>query len=266
MVRSSNHTAASRALERGNRVQDLQGKTAVITGAASGIGLGIARTFATEGMRLVVADVDADRLDREAAALTAMGTDVRTVATDVADPDAVERLADEAYTNNGAVHVLVNNAGVIVRGSTWEIPLAEWERVLRVNLWGVIYGIHSFLPRMLAQGEDAHIINMGSMASVVPVPTIGPYNVAKHGLLALTEGLAAELAAIDRQDIGVTLVMPGRVASRLAGGEADPTVMDPEELGSAVVHALRDRPLFCFTHPERVAEVAARFWRILGHD
>ena len=266
MVRPSNHTAASRALERGNRVQDLQGKTAVITGAASGIGLGIARTFATEGMRLVVADVDADRLDREAAALTAMGTDVRTVATDVADPDAVERLADEAYTNNGAVHVLVNNAGVIVRGSTWEIPLAEWERVLRVNLWGVIYGIHSFLPRMLAQGEDAHIINMGSMASVVPVPTIGPYNVAKHGLLALTEGLAAELAAIDRQDIGVTLVMPGRVASRLAGGDTDPTVMDPEELGSAVVHALRDRPLFCFTHPERVGEVAARFSRILGHD
>ena len=247
-------------------MQDLDGKTAVITGAASGIGLGLARTFTEHGMRVVLADIDADRLDHEAAVLTATGADVRTVATDVGDPGAVERLADEAYASYGAVHVLVNNAGVITAGNTWEVPLADWERVIRVNLWGVIYGIHSFLPRMLAQGEEAHIVNMGSMASVIPVQTIAPYNVAKHGLLALTEGLSTELAAVGRADIGVTLVMPGRVASRLGGGEADPSAMDPDELGAAVVRALRDRPLFCFTHPERIPEVEARFARILGQS
>lgn len=246
-------------------MQDLQGKTAVITGAASGIGLGVARAFAAEGMRLVLADIDADRLDSETSALRAAGAEAHAVPTDVGDAGAVEHLADEAYRLYGGVHVLLNNAGVIARGNCWELPLADWERVLRVNLWGVIHGIRSFVPRMLEQGGEAHVLNMGSMASVVPVPTIGPYNVAKHGLLALTEGLAAELAAIDRNDIGVTLIMPGRVASRLGGGEPDPSVMPPEELGAAVVQALRDRSLFCFTHPERVPAVVARFARIVEH-
>ncbi|TML64348.1 MAG: SDR family NAD(P)-dependent oxidoreductase [Actinobacteria bacterium] len=247
-------------------MQDLQGKTAVITGAASGIGLGVAHAFASEGMRLVLADIDADRLDHEATELRAGGADVRAVPTDVGDAGAVVRLARESYDHYGRVHVLLNNAGVIASGNCWELPLDDWERVLRVNLWGVIHGIRSFLPRMLDQGEEAHILNMGSMASVVPVPTIGPYNVAKHGLLALTEGLAAELSAIHRTDIGVTLVMPGRVASRLGGGEPDPSVMDPEALGAAVVDALRKRPLFCFTHAERIPEVVARFERIVGQD
>lgn len=247
-------------------MQELAGKVAVVTGAASGIGLGITRAFSGEGMRVVAADVDVTRLDDEVGQLRASGADVIGWPADVGDPAAVEDLAEQTYRRFRAVHVLVNNAGVIAGGNCWEIPLAEWERVVRVNLWGVIHGIRSFIPRMLAQEGEGHVVNVGSMASVVPVPTIGPYNVSKHGVLALTEGLAAELAAANGHDIGVTLVMPGRVASRLGGGEPDPTAMDPDEVGNAVVQAVRSRQLFCFTHPERLPEVVARFDRIIGVD
>jgi NAD(P)-dependent dehydrogenase (short-subunit alcohol dehydrogenase family) len=245
-------------------VHQLQGKVAVITGAASGIGLGIARRFAAQGMSLVLADVDAERLATEADALGAGGSHVLAIPTDVGDAHAVERLAKASFGAHGRVDVLVNNAGVLAGGYSWELPLAEWQRVLQVNLWGVIHGIHSFVPRLLEQDHPSHVVNIGSMASVVPVPRIGPYNVAKHGLLALSEGLAAELVAAGRPDIAVTLVMPGRVGSRLGGGEPDPAVMDPDDLGDIVVQVLHERPLFRFTHPERVAEVERRFERILA--
>lgn len=244
-------------------MQEIVGKVAVVTGAASGIGLGIAQAFAGAGLHLVLADIDADRLSVHADALAARGVSALAVTADVGDPEAVRRLAEAAFERFGAVHVLVNNAGVFASGKTWELPLLEWQRVLQVNLWGAIHGIHEFVPRMLEQRDECHVINVGSMASVNPVPMIGPYNVAKHGLLALTEALAAELENDGRSDIAVTLLMPGRVATRLGGAEPDPAVMSPEELGNSVVQVLRDRPLFHFTHPERVPEVRRRFDRIL---
>jgi NAD(P)-dependent dehydrogenase (short-subunit alcohol dehydrogenase family) len=244
-------------------MQELHDKVAVVTGAASGIGLGIARSFLAAGMRLVLADIDEERLTDEARVMEQAGAGVLVVPTDVGDPGAVEALADAAFARHGAVHVLVNNAGILASGRTWEIPLSDWHRVLDVNLWGAIHGVRTFVPRMLDQGAPAHILNMGSMASVTPVPGIGPYNVAKHGLLALTEGLASELAAIDA-DIAVTLVMPGRVGSRLGGGEPDPTVMSADELGEAMVEVLHERPAFYFSHPDRVEAVRQRFARIVG--
>ena len=244
-------------------MHELAGKVAVVTGAASGIGLGIARTFAREGMHVVVADVDAARLEEEAGRLPRGGGVVTAVATDVGDMAAVEELARHAYDQHGAVHVLVNNAGVLARGATWELDLADWERVLRVNLWGVIHGIKAFVPRMLEGGQEGHVVNVGSMASVKPLPTLGPYNVSKHGVLAITEALAAELASAGGR-IGATVVMPGRVASRMGGGGPDPSLMQPDEVGTAVLRAMRERELFTFTHAELLPEVADRFERVLG--
>ena len=243
-------------------MQALAGKVAVVTGAASGIGLGIARTFAREGMHVVAADIDATRLAEEVGRLPRADGVVTAVPTDVRDLASVEALAQQAYDRHGAVHVLVNNAGVLARGATWDLELSDWERVLRVNLWGVIHGIKAFVPLMLQGGQEGHVVNVGSMASVVPHPTLGPYNASKHAVLGISEALAAELAAEGR--IGVTLVMPGRVASRLGGGEPDPSVMDPDEVGAVVVRAIRGGELFAFTHPERLPEVASRFDRILG--
>ena len=180
-------------------VRELRGRVAVVTGAAGGIGRGIADAFATEGMRLVVADVDGSALARQADRWRTAGVEVEAVVTDVADADAVEALAVTTIERFGAVHLVCNNAGIIRPGRTWELPLADWERVLRVNVLGVVHGVRSFVPHLLeagARGEEGHVVNVASMAAVVPVPGIGPYNVAKHGVLALSETLHAE-AGVD---------------------------------------------------------------------
>ena len=133
--------------------------------------------------------------------------------TDVGDPDAVQALAERTISRFGAVHLLCNNAGIIRAGRVWELSLNDWDAVLRVDLMGVIYGLRSFVPLLLASGEEGHVVNVASMASVVPVPGISPYNVSKHGVLALSETLYAELTQM-AAPIGVSVVMPGRVATR----------------------------------------------------
>src|SRR5262245_12333295 len=160
-------------------MRELRDRIAVVTGAASGIGLGIAQAFAAEGMRLMLADVDGDRLGREVEALRAQGVDAHGTVTDVSDADAVDRLAQATLDRFGTVHVVCNNAGVIRPGRTWELPLADWELVLRVNLLGVVHGVRQFVPIMLASGHEGHVVNVASMAAVVPVPGIGPYNASK---------------------------------------------------------------------------------------
>ncbi len=206
--------------------------------------------------------------------------------TDVADADAVEALARAALVRFGAVHLIVNNAGIIRPGRTWELPLADWERVIQVNLLGVVHGVRTFVPLLLAaagRGEEGHVVNVASMAAVVPVPWIGPYNVAKHGVLALSETLQAELGAAGAS-VGVTVVMPGRVRTRLGRPRATPPAMaattattraatggppspspaswNPTRSGRQVVAAVREGRLHLFTHPERIPEVEARFARI----
>lgn len=254
-------------------MQTLDGRVAVVTGAASGIGLGIAKAFAGEGMRLVLADVDGPRLDREAAALVDAGHEVETRVTDVGDPFQVQALADAAVARFGAVNVICNNAGVVSQGTTWETSLADWDRVLRVNLMGVIHGVRAFVPLLLQNGEEGHVVNVASMAAVVPVPGIAPYNVSKHGVLALSETMHMELAAAGAP-IGVTVVMPGRVRTRLGlqpgddelppdVAEPSPDVIEPEVVGAQVVAAMREGRLHLFTH-DRMDAVVKRFARITG--
>jgi len=250
-------------------MQQLTDRVAVVTGAASGIGLGIAQAFADSGMTVMMTDVDEERLEREVAGI---GTDrAAGMVCDVADAVAVEVLADETFERFGAVHVVCNNAGIIRGGSVWELPLTDWEAVLGVNLWGVLHGIRSFVPRMLAAGSEGHVVNVASMAAVVPVAGIGPYSVAKHGVLAMSETLDMELRAAGAP-IGVTVVFPGRVPSRLgrsidspdepAASTLEPGVVAAEDIGRMVVDAVVDQRMFLFTHPERIAEVDARFARI----
>jgi NAD(P)-dependent dehydrogenase (short-subunit alcohol dehydrogenase family) len=250
-------------------MRELRDRVAVVTGAASGIGLGIATAFAGEGMRVVMADVDAARLAREVAALG--GDEVVGVVCDVGDPASVDRLAEETLRRFGAVHVICNNAGIIRSGRTWELSLDDWAAVLRVNLLGVVHGVRTFVPLLLASGTEGHVVNVASMAAVVPVPGIAPYNVAKHGVLALSDTLRMELRDRD-PPIGVSIVMPGRVPSRLgrAPEDADEPVADVDEpgllpasaVGRIVVEAILDDRMYVFTHPERIADVEARFARI----
>jgi NAD(P)-dependent dehydrogenase (short-subunit alcohol dehydrogenase family) len=250
-------------------MRELRDRVAVVTGAASGIGLGIATAFVAQGMRVVLADVDDVRLGR---AVAALGTDaVEGVLCDVGDPSDVERLAEETLRRFGAVHIICNNAGIIRTGRCWEIPLADWNAVLRVNLLGVIHGIRTFVPRLLESGDAGHVVNVASMAAVLPVPGIGPYNVAKHGVLALSETLKMDLAQVGAP-IGVSVVMPGRVPSRLGLAPEDPDqstadpdepgLLPPSEVGRMVMEAVVDDRMYVFTHPERVADVESRFARI----
>ena len=176
---------------------DLTDRHAVVTGAASGIGLAITEAFVTVGVRVLMTDIDDTLLTSHAERLADGGADVRTMVVDVSDPEAVERAADAAVEHFGTFNIAVNNAGIVVQGNSWELSLSEWHRVIDVNLWGVIHGIRAFVPRILASGEPGHVVNIASMAAVTTIPGIGPYTASKHAVLGLSEGLRAELAAID---------------------------------------------------------------------
>jgi NAD(P)-dependent dehydrogenase (short-subunit alcohol dehydrogenase family) len=189
-------------------MRQLEGRTAVVTGAAGGIGLAIVEAFVAEGMHVVMADMDQQRLGAEATRLRDEGADVHAVTVDVRDPDAVDRVGRAAVERFGQLNVAVNNAGIVTTGTSWELPLDDWHRVIDVDLWGVIHGIRSFVPRILASGEDGHVVNTASMAAVRPIPRLGPYTAAKHGVLGLSDVLRAELEAVGAP-VGVSVVMPG---------------------------------------------------------
>ena len=217
----------------------------------------------------MLADVDEQRLARE---VERLGPErVHGVLCDVGDERAVEALADETLRRFGAVHVICNNAGILKSGRSWELSVDDWNTVLRINLLGVINGVRTFVPRILDTGQPGHIVNMASMAAVVPVKGIGPYSVAKHGVLALSDTLKMELVDAGLP-IGVSVVMPGRVPSRLGRPPSDPTeptydpdepgMLSPGEVGRIVVEAIREDRMYVFTHPERIPDVEARFARI----
>jgi NAD(P)-dependent dehydrogenase (short-subunit alcohol dehydrogenase family) len=194
-------------------MRDFGGRVAVVTGAASGIGLGLATRFAQEGMRVVLADVEGAALDEACDDLRSRGFEVLGVPTDVSQAESVEQLAQQTLAHFGGVHVLCNNAGVGGGFSkVWEATLKDWEWVLGVNLWGVIHGVRTFVPIMLSQGTDGHIVNTASVAGLVPGTRA--YSVTKHGVVALSEALYNNLAQTN-PNIGVSVLCPGLISTRI---------------------------------------------------
>ncbi len=211
-------------------MEELAGRTAVITGAGSGMGKAFALRFAAEGMAIVAADIQPDALAATVAELTAADHPVAGFATDVADPDSVRRLADAAYERFGAVHLLCNNAGVegYLDGPIWAATPKDWEWTVGVNFWSVVHGIRAFVPRMLAGGEPGHVVNTCSMTAVVSAGNM--YSITKHAVLALTEVLALDLARRDAP-IGVTALCPGIIATNLFRGSRNrPARLREEDL------------------------------------
>jgi len=201
----------------------LQGRVAVITGAASGIGLALAQRFAKEGMRLVLADIETPALQRVHAQFESAGVAAHAVTVDVADEAQVQALADAAYRRFGAVHLLCNNAGVAapaLRAPTWQTSHAEWQWILGVNLMGVANGVRAFVPRMLAGGDEGHIVNTASVAGLLSGP--GPYFASKHGVVCLSEALYKDL--------------------RAAGARLSASVLCPGLIRTAILDAERNRP------------------------
>jgi NAD(P)-dependent dehydrogenase (short-subunit alcohol dehydrogenase family) len=240
-------------------VERLEGRAAVVTGAASGIGLAVAEAFVGEGMRVLLADVDEDGLRAAVDRLTARGAEVRAAVTDVTDPTAVERAGQSALDAFGSLHVAVNNAGVVKRGLSWELPLEDWQRIISVDLWGVIHGIRAFVPLILASGEEGHVVNVASMAAVNTVDRLGPYTAAKHAVLGISDVLAADFASVDAP-IGVSVVMPGLIRT----GMNPVGTVSAETVAANVVDAIRRGRRYVFTDDHSTEAVEQRLRAILA--
>jgi NAD(P)-dependent dehydrogenase (short-subunit alcohol dehydrogenase family) len=193
-------------------ITDFGGKVAVITGAGSGIGRALAVRCAAEGMHVVAADIEEGALQET---VQLAGRDTIGVRTDVADGASVAALADTAFGTFGAVHLLCNNAGVFQAGLLWERTVADWEWVLGVNVWGIIHGIRAFVPRMIAQGGEGHVVNTSSLAGLVSNAYSGPYTTSKFAALAITESLAHDLR-VTNASIGASVLVPGSVNTRIS--------------------------------------------------
>lgn len=266
----------------------LRDRVAVITGGANGIGLGLARMFVREGIKVVLADVNLQELDAAAAELTAMGGVVHTQRTDVSDVIDLERLADAAMTRFGAVHILCNNAGVGGFQRFENTTAQTWNWIVGVNLWGAINGTRIFLP-ILQKQDEAYILNTASMSGFTYAPDHHPYNVSKAGIVAFTEGLYFEFRR-DKPHIGVSVLCPAHVNTRIGDDErnapaghqprsiTDPDLesfrqlvnsklragKSPENVAEIVLCAMRERRLHIFTHPEWLEVIRQRTDDILA--
>jgi NAD(P)-dependent dehydrogenase (short-subunit alcohol dehydrogenase family) len=237
----------------------LTGRVAVVTGAASGIGLAVVEAFIAAGMRVVMSDVNDDALQAEVTRLRKSGADVEGVVADVSDQAAIEGVGRAVIDNYGCLNIAVNNAGIVSGGNSWELSLEEWHRVINVNLWGVIHGIRTFVPLILETGDEGHIVNTASMAAVIARPQIGPYTVSKHGILGLSDVLRSELAAL-KAPIGVSVVMPGMIKTGMnpIGTVAAATV------ATNIVDAVRKNRPYVFTDNHSIDDVEARLGAILA--
>lgn len=199
-------------------MQDFAGKTAVVTGGASGIGRAIGELFLARGMNVVLADIEQTTLDATVAELSASGGNCIGVVTDVSQADAVANLAEVALQTYGAIHIACNNAGVFAGGLLWEQSLADFQWQMDVNLWGVIHGIRTFVPIMAAQGDPCHMVNTASMAAVTAMPYSGIYHMTKHGVLALSESLYHELS-FHAPNVKLSVLCPEAINTGIAQSE-----------------------------------------------
>jgi NAD(P)-dependent dehydrogenase (short-subunit alcohol dehydrogenase family) len=230
-------------------MQDFTGKVAVVTGGAEGIGKAIAERAAKAGMKLVLADIDAPRLDATIARFTDRGIEAVGLATDVSKADQVDALAALAFERFGNVHLLVNNAGVGHNRPVWETTQADWDWVMGVNLYGVVNGLRAFVPTMLARGEEGHIVNTASMAGLTSQPGLAIYNASKHAVVTVSEGLHHDLT-LRQAKLGVSVLCPAWVKTRIHLSErnrpgaaaASAPALDPvaDKVGRAIMNAVEN--------------------------
>ena len=265
-------------------MREFPGKVAVITGAASGIGRSLAQHCVRAGIKTVLADIDEPALAETCNNLKALGGEVLAVTTDVSQRADVERLAQQAFSTFGHVHLLFNNAGVAAGGPAWEASWNDWEWVLGVNLWGVIHGVKVFTPLMLAQGTECHIVNTASAAGLMAGGFSAPYSVSKHAVVALSEGLFLTLQNRGPL-VGVSVLCPGVVqtsiheterhrpaamrnqpvpltpeleAGRKAFREVLEQGMSPDRVAEIVFDAIERQQFYIFTHPDWIEGVRLR--------
>ncbi len=265
-------------------MKELTGKTAVVTGAASGIGRAVSLALADRGAKLVMADVDAKALESARAEAEARGAEAIGVRTDVTQQDSVDALADAAWDRFGAVHIVHNNAGVLIRAPMLDADEKDWEWILAVNLWGVIHGVRAFVPRMLDAGEEGHVINTASEAGHFAGDLYGVYNTSKFAVVGLTESLARELR---NTKIGVSMLCPGQVETGIftnvnrpadfhRDGDDVPVdrrsvdnAMEPASVAAKVLAAVESGELYIFTHEDEarmlIGKRHERLTRALGN-
>jgi NAD(P)-dependent dehydrogenase (short-subunit alcohol dehydrogenase family) len=272
-------------------MQELKDRVAVITGGASGIGLAMAKRFAREGMKLVLADVEEDALRRVDQEFRKAGVPVLAIRTDVSRSHDVERLAEKTLATFGAVHVVCNNAGVAPGGAVWESTAADWEWVLGVNVWGVIHGVRVFVPIMLRQDTPCHVVNTASVAGMLSVPGMGIYCVSKHAVVTLSECLHHDLAERGSK-IKVSVLCPAYVPTGIIDSERNrPALLrnpsrarTPEDhereeqmrhavqsgrvsaemVADMVLDSIRRERFYIFTHPRIKGAIQARMEDIVN--
>ena len=272
-------------------MKQFQGKVAVITGGASGLGRAMAERFAREGMSIVLADVEPEALAKAEAEMKAAGAKVIGVRTDVSKATDVEALAQKTLAAYGAVHLVANNAGVAPGGNVWDNSVADWEWILGVNLWGVIHGVRVFTPIMLAQGGEGHIINTASVAGLISPPGSGMYNVTKHAVVTLTETLYHDLKR-RHSELGCSVLCPAYVPTGIVDSErnrpqqlqnparektAEELALEAglrkavtsgrqsaDDVAQKVYEAVREERFYILTHPKIKASIRWRMEDILA--
>lgn len=253
-------------------MKDFNGKTAFVTGAASGLGLAMARAFAARGMNVMLVDLNEDGLAAAAKSLrAAMNVEIDSIVCDVADADAMQRAADKTIERFGKVHVVCNNAGVALSGEPGTIPLKDWRWIVDINLMGVVHGVEIFTPLIQSHGEGGHFVNTASMAGHGASPGMSPYNATKFAVVGYSEGLRGEL---EPHNIGVSCLCPAWVKTNIhntqqgkpSGGrpqdelDADPAYqnmsqiinsgLDANDVGEWVADSVEADRLHIFTHPD----------------
>jgi NAD(P)-dependent dehydrogenase (short-subunit alcohol dehydrogenase family) len=265
-------------------MREFLGKTAFVTGGASGIGLALGRAFAESGMKVMLADIEADALAAAVERLRGIGPEIRGVICDVADSSSLEQAAQDTFEAFGKVHVLCNNAGVAGGSGIDDISIDNWRWVIDINLMGVVHGIAAFLPHIRSHGEGGHIVNTASMAGMQSGLGFSPYAASKFAVVAMSEGLALELKP---SGIGVTVLCPGFVRTRIGESGRNrparygpaPTLdpaspagalatyiaerlqagLEPSLVAERVLAAIAADQFYVFTHPEMRGEVDDRF-------